>query len=108
MKDPDPEKASETPCDHHGPDDPDRRAALKAVQKYAACVAGTSTVILSADDALAAQSFCSVIDPDRNAWIYHWFCDGPEPDGPGKRSKQPNGNLGLQRFDRDSNGFRPK
>ncbi len=39
--------------------DPSRRAALKAVGKYAAFLAGSSAVLLSADEALAQQKPCS-------------------------------------------------
>lgn len=43
--------------------DPSRRAALKAVGKYAAFLAGTSSaVLLSADDVLAKPKPCSWFD----------------------------------------------
>lgn len=45
-----------------GADGTSRRDVLKAVGKYSAFLAGTSAVILSADDALA-QRACSQIGP---------------------------------------------
>ncbi|WP_068115130.1 hypothetical protein [Tropicimonas marinistellae] len=44
-------------------EDKERREVLKAVQKYAAFVAGTSTVVLTADEAVAASSNCSRSKP---------------------------------------------
>ncbi|WP_068117454.1 hypothetical protein [Tropicimonas marinistellae] len=68
--------------DLDGVEDAGRREALKAVQKYAVFVAGTSTVVLSADQAVAQQSFCSALDPDRRPWLNYWFCGGDRPDNP--------------------------
>lgn len=49
-------------ADGAGADGTSRRDVLKAVGKYSAFLAGTSAVILSADDALA-QRACSQIGP---------------------------------------------
>jgi len=50
-------------ADGAGPPETTRRDVLKAVGKYSAFLAGTSAVILSADDVLAEQKPCSQIGP---------------------------------------------
>jgi hypothetical protein len=58
--------------------DPSRRDALKAVGKYTAFLAGSSTaVLLSADDVLAKPKPCS--------WFDNKPGNGPPPGRPPKR-----------------------
>ncbi len=62
------------------PDDPSRRAALKAVGKYAAFLTGASaTVVLSADEVLAQPKPCSFFDNKPG--------NGPPPHGGPKRCR---------------------
>lgn len=84
-----------------------RRKALKAVRKYATGIAGTSTLILSADDALAKVK-CSRVDPDRQPMLYHLFCGGvrPNPGDNGRGNSQspaPGAPIGPQRIDQNTN-----
>ena len=58
-----------------GAEEPTRREILRAVGKYTAALAGTSTVILSAEEVLAAPKNCSRVGgPGRG--------NGPPPGRP--------------------------